>query len=149
MEQVYFKSDYLTIYHNPEKQRAKAVWKGFLTSEQFREGTLRCADFTEQAGIRHWIGDNRRMQAIRIEDQAWFVETLGPRQLRSPLRKMAVVVSYDIYNQMAVDSLIIRASEMIPYEVRHFMDVETAEEWMDEAETPVSVTNGLHGKAES
>ena len=115
-----------------------AVWTGFLNSQEFREATTKCMELIQQEGLTHWLADNREMKAIRQADQQWFVENILPIMLQSSLKRMATLVSGDIFNQMAIDHIKEEAGPLDTIELRDFTDEVKAVAWLL---LPVRVTS--------
>src|SRR5688572_10970878 len=109
MREIYFEKPYVTIYFDESKSLGIAEWRGSLTSADYREAFGKCLELTNEKKLANWLGDNRKLLAISEEDQEWTFQVAAPILLRSSLRKMATLVSEDIYSQMAVTGLFDRA----------------------------------------
>ncbi|GGK83100.1 hypothetical protein ACD591_14285 [Rufibacter glacialis] len=129
MRIAYFKSSGLTLSYD-HQHTAYAVWNGFLSSQVFRESALKCLELLEEKGIERWLADNRKMKAIRQADQHWFVENIMPRILQSNLRRMATLVSDDLFNKMAVEQMLKRAGHPDHLLLRDFQDEAEAVSWL-------------------
>lgn len=64
--------------YDQELQLGIAVWYGFLSSSDFREAIETCLTMMEEYKLLRWLGDNRKLRAIRQADQDWFVESVFP-----------------------------------------------------------------------
>ena len=126
MMEVYYQENYLTIFLNEDNSLAKAVWQGFLSSQELRHGVQVCLKLIESHNLRNWLADNRKMKAIRKQDQEWFIQVIAPKMGRSALRRMATLVSEDIFNQMAVESLYQKAGDLFGFDHQYFKDEITA-----------------------
>lgn len=138
MMDIYFQEKYVTIYVDRAQYLARAVWNGFLSSENYRSGSQICINLIYNQNISKWLADNRKMKAIRKQDQEWTVEHMVPKLARSPLRKMATIVSEDIFNQMAVESMFTRSSDLINFEHHYFKDEITALIWLKQTQPQVN-----------
>lgn len=119
MATVYYQNEVVTITYEEELQLGIAVWDGFLNSQEFREAITNCVQLIEERKVLRWLGDNRKMKAIRQADQEWFAEEILPRLQQSALRRNAVLVSEDFFNRTAVEQIYKRAEgqgEMITKE---------------------------------
>lgn len=132
MEETYFQAPYFTLYHNKQQRLARAIWNGFLNTEEFRKASTTCLRLIEEQQTLSWLADNRKMKAIRQHDQDWFVQTILPRLAKSSLRKMATLVSEDIFNQMAVANLESKANEMVNFDTYYFKSEKEALAWLTE-----------------
>lgn len=133
MREIYFEKSYLTLYFDEQKKLAIAEWRGKLNSTEYREAFMKCLEMMYEKGIENWLGDNRKMKAISEQDQEWTFQVAAPLLLKSGLRKMATLVSEDIFNQMAVTTMFDRAAPMMTFENQYFKDFEQALEWLKRA----------------
>lgn len=132
METIYFKQPYLQLYYNQETQTARAVWSGFLSSAEIQTACFICIKLLEELNPKNWLADNRKMKAIRQRDQEWIIAELAPRLANSSLRKMATMVSEDIFNQMAIENIYTRAGQSIKFEHQYFKQEEAAAQWLQQ-----------------
>ena len=130
MEIVIFKNNHLTLYYNAERRMGRALWDGFLSGEIFRTSMLACAQLIEERKPLTWLADNRKMKAIRQKDQDWFEQVMFPIFIASPLEKMATLVSEDIFNQMAIETLHTLGTPLVRFETRFFHSEERALQWL-------------------
>lgn len=128
----YFQNHVVTISYDPEQQLGMAVWNGFLSSEEFRESVEICLNLMNDQKLLRWLGDNRKLRAIRQTDQDWFVEHILPKLAAGTLRRNASVVSEDLFNRMAVEQIIKRAENLGDMSLRDFDSVEDAMAWLQE-----------------
>ena len=69
MKLTYFQNNVVTITYDDELQLGIAVWNGFLTSQEFRDTVEVCLRMMEEYKPLRWLGDNRKLRAIRAADQ--------------------------------------------------------------------------------
>lgn len=127
---VYYENDKISVSYDEELQLGMAVWKGFVGSKEFRATALRMLDFVTEHGITRWLSDRRHMKAIRQQDQQWTVEEFIPKMLKSPLQRMATVVSEDIFNKMAIEQMLKRSGGLGSITLRDFDNIADAMEWL-------------------
>ena len=132
MEEVYYKDDYLTLFYSRQTRTARAVWNGFLSGETLRYAVAQCIRLLDGEKPINWLADNRKMKAIRQKDQEWMQANMIPKIVASSLRRMATLVSEDIFNRMAVESLIVRANDQIKFDHQYFKDEKAATQWLGE-----------------
>lgn len=132
MVTTYFQSDVVTITYDLEHRMGTAVWNGFLSSSEFREAAEVCTNLVDEHKLLRWLGDNRKLRAIRKADQDWFVEHIVPRLTVGTLRRNASVMSEDLFNRMAVEQIIKRADPLGDMAFREFDSVEAAVAWLHE-----------------
>jgi hypothetical protein len=134
MMEVYYQEDYLTIFLDEDNSLAKAVWQGFLSSQELRHRSQVCLELIENLGLRNWLADNRKMKAIRKQDQEWLLQEMAPKLGRSSLRRMATLVSEDIFNQMAVESMYQKANGLFRFDHQYFKDEISALLWLKQSQ---------------
>ncbi|MGV3586199.1 MAG: STAS/SEC14 domain-containing protein [Adhaeribacter sp.] len=132
MEEVYFKDDCLALYYNRQHRTARAVWNGFLSGETLRQAIEQCTRLLEEEKPLYWLADNRKMKAIRQKDQEWIQAHLVPKIVASSLRKMATLVSEDIFNRMAIENLFVKANDLIKFDHQYFKNEKAATQWLKE-----------------
>ncbi|GEO04271.1 hypothetical protein AAE02nite_19350 [Adhaeribacter aerolatus] len=132
MEEVYFKEDYLTLYYNRQNKTARAVWNGFLSGETLRHAIEQCNQLLDEEKPTNWLADNRKMKAIRQKDQVWIQANMIPKIVASSLRKMATLVSEDIFNRMAIENLFVKANDLIKFDHQYFKNEKAATQWLEE-----------------
>ena len=132
MATVHFQNHVVTITYQEELQLGTAVWNGFLNSQEFREAITVCIQFIEERKLLRWLGDNRKMKAIRPVDQEWFVEIILPRLQESALRRNAVLVSEDFFNRTAVEQIYKRAEGQGEMTTKEFANELLALAWLRE-----------------
>ncbi|WP_192822701.1 hypothetical protein [Rufibacter sp. LB8] len=132
MKQTYFQNHVLDLSFNKETGTAYAVWNGFLSTDEFREATLVCAKLLQEHHIQFWLADNRKMKAIKQADQVWFMEHIWPIIFRH-LKRMATLVSEDVFNKMAVEQMISRAGDLGNLMLCDFEDEALALAWLSAA----------------
>src|SRR5690606_36269981 len=112
MAEIYYQGKGVTITYDQELQLGTAVWDGFLSSSEFRDAIEKCLTMMEEYKLIRWLGDNRKLRAIRQADQDWFVESVFPRLIGTTLRLNASIVSEDLFNKMAVEQIIKRVGNL-------------------------------------
>ena len=116
--------------YDRDLQMGVGEWLGFISSKDIRATALRSLEFVNEHRITRWLSDRRKMKAIRQQDQQWTVEEFIPKLLESPLRRMATVVSEDIFNQMAMEQILKRSGGLGNIALRDFDNVAAAMEWL-------------------
>lgn len=130
MVKTYFQNHVVTVTYDDEMQLGVATWNGFLSGPEFREAIEVCLNLMDEHKLLRWLGDNRKLRAIRQADQDWFVEYVFPRLVASTLRRNASVVSEDLFNKMAVEQIVKRANNLGDMAVKDFDSPEEAMAWL-------------------
>lgn len=130
MVKTYFQNHVVTVTYDAEMQLGMATWDGFLSSSEFREAIEICLNLMDEHKLVRWLGDNRKLRAIRQADQDWFVEYVFPRLADSTLRRNASIVSEDLFNKMAVEQIVKRANNLGDMVLKDFDNLEEAMAWL-------------------
>ncbi len=131
-EKVTFDSHFLRVSFEGEVPCVTMQWKGFATSEEFREGLNAGLKTVETEKCSNWLADLRKMEVIAPEDEAWSNENWFPRGLAGGIKKMALIPSEDVFNSLSVDSIMSKV-EGIGLVIHYFSNVEEARQWLAKA----------------
>ena len=128
-----FEEKYLTIHHNEDVQCIHMQWTGFATTEKYKHGMNTGLEKVKEKQVSKWLADMVNMGAIAPDDQKWTNENWFPRLLASGIRTAAVVMSKDVFNQLAVKKI---GEDMTDnsYTMHFFDDLEEAKSWLKDFE---------------
>ncbi|QHL89075.1 hypothetical protein GU926_17225 [Nibribacter ruber] len=121
-----------TIDTNGARRVLTLHWHGFVSSEVYREGMLEALKTSRQGAYICWIMDTKDMKVIRQMDQEWTVATWFPQFQLLGVQKFAIVVSDDIFNQMAISSMIAKIRPHIQATVEYFQTLQEAVNWVQD-----------------
>ncbi len=133
-----FENDDVTITYDDELQLGRANGYGFLSGDRFRKVVMESLRVIDLYQPIRWIGDNRKLRAIRTADQEWFATEVFPRLAESTIRRNATIVSEDVFNKMAVEQLIKRADNLGDMVIMEFDSETEAIAWVTE---PIQMQN--------
>lgn len=103
-------------------------WKGFATSERFREAIQKTIDLFEDKNLDKILSNTKDFGMVKKEDTEWVNAYSMPLLIENGLRYMAFIVPSNVFSQMSVQNF---KKEMAgPVELRFYEDVEKAREWM-------------------
>jgi hypothetical protein len=75
--------------------------------------------------------NNQRQGALTLQDQTWLVTQMRSLLKRSKVQKIGVVMSPDMIQQMASESITERIVQQdSPYRAKHFLSEEEAKDWL-------------------
>ena len=80
--------------------------------------------------LERWLADLRGMNAILRQDEQWTVNEWFPTLAKTGLKRMAILMSSDYFNQMSVDRIMQAATPEMPFAVAYFDDAEGALAWL-------------------
>lgn len=123
-------TEFVTVTVHHASRLIQLRWKGFAPTPEFR----RTLDEALQAVLEHkllyWLADLRGMSAILRRDEQWSTTDWFPRASASGLKKMAIVTSTDLFNQMSVERIMDDAAGVITFQTAYFDDVDVARTWL-------------------
>ncbi|WP_162054213.1 hypothetical protein [Pontibacter pamirensis] len=123
--------EYLTIHYNRDEKLMWNQWQGAIPSPQLREAMISACQFILANDVELILADFTRMCAPTVEDQVWIGKNSAELLQHSKLRKVANLMARDIFQQMAIDNIYDKASELpMPCESRTFVSKFDAMEWL-------------------
>ena len=129
MTMVSFDEKFLQIYYDETVPCVTMQWKDFATSEEFKIGLNKGLDLLMEQNTENWLADLRKMDVIDPDDEKWSNEDWFPRALAGGVKKMALIPSVDIFNNMSVESIMneVAGTGLV---VHYFDNVEEAKTWL-------------------
>ena len=97
--------DVYKIYFDKDIDAVVMVWKGYSTSEQFREGTELMLNELIHNGCSKVLADLREMILIGMEDQKWLENRFLPRAINFGFKQIAIITPNAYFNKVAVESV--------------------------------------------
>lgn len=130
VKEILFDKEFLSISYEPEYKLIHLKWKGFATSNQFRDGLNFALEAVRDHQAENWLGNLKLMESIHVADEEWASQIWFPQIAKSSLRKMAIVTSLDYFNNTAVKRIVNTVVPIMGFETRYFVDVIPAREWL-------------------
>lgn len=115
---------------NPGFHLARLTWKAPVPGPRYRAVLLRLMEVVERNGLTNWLSDGRRMGPILYADQAWTMQELVPKLVSVGMKRIAIVSSEDVLNQIAVDRMVGATPADVPYAIAFFEDPSIAQLWL-------------------
>ena len=128
---IHFQQPYATIEIEQDKGLLILTWHGFANSEEFREARTKAITLSRQYNITRWISNMKDMKAIRQADQDWSVNEWLPQFLTLNIKKWALIIADDMFNQMAMSSMMGKMRTKLTNPVEYFQDLNTAKNWVE------------------
>lgn len=129
---VVFDKPYITIEVFEEEGLVYTEWHGFANSEEYRAVLNHYTEIANTYNISKWIGNAKNAKAIRPIDQEWTLREWIVDFAKTKVRRMAVIVSDDVFNRMAVDNLLTKSSGIVKFDTKYFKSVDEAKRWVSE-----------------
>ena len=108
---------------------AKMEWRKIATSEQYREGHEKFLELISKEQVVRWVLNFRDAKKIQVPDQNWTIQEWFPRAVQTSAQKIAIVLSSDIFAQIAVRN-IINSVTTSGLQVAFFETEEDAKGWL-------------------
>ncbi|MBY0424549.1 MAG: STAS/SEC14 domain-containing protein [Cytophagales bacterium] len=129
MEKLHFDNGFVQIYYLDDIKSGIGRWKGFISGNDYRNALNSAADLFKEKKIYKWIANLSEMETITDEDQKWANEDWFPRALQAGLKRLAIIVGTDVFNQMSVEQIMSNVASM-DLKTQYFDSEEKAKAWM-------------------
>jgi hypothetical protein len=129
---IYSSENYLDIHKLEEARCILVDWKGFATSEKFRKGLNKGLDALNEFRYKNWLADTRKMKVISASDQDWANTDWFPRAIKAGMQNMAIIVSEDAFNKMAVANIMSKVPSSA-LTIQYFDKKEDAIAWLKQS----------------
>ncbi|OJJ17845.1 hypothetical protein BKI52_28720 [marine bacterium AO1-C] len=127
----YLNEDFARVNYYPQNNLVEVIWHKSNTNNQYRQTITAAYNVVVKYGANKWISDMRNGGVISIDNQKWLKEEMVPKAVRSGLRRVALVVSKDIFNLFYAKN--IKNTLQESFQSKYFDDVEKAYQWLLEA----------------
>lgn len=129
---VLYSKPYVTIERDDQLKCLTQNWKGFATSEKFREAINATLNIFKQGGIEKLISNTKDFSLVKKEDTDWVAQVVIPQMVKHNLRYMAFVVPSNVFSKISVDNFKEEADKVVS--IRYFDDLNKALEWFTQVE---------------
>ena len=129
MERLYYDNGFVKVYYLEDLKAGVGRWKGFISGKDYRNALDKAAELFKEKGIGKWIANLSEMETITDEDQKWANEDWFPRALQAGLKRLAIIVGADVFNQMSVEQ-IMNNVESLDLTTQYFDSEEKAKAWL-------------------
>jgi hypothetical protein len=124
------RDEYVLVQADEDDKLISLKWSGYAPSKEFREILEEARANVATHGLKRWLADLRGMNAILRQDEQWTVADWFPRLAKTGLKRMAILMSSDYFNQMSVDRIMQAATPEMPFDVAYFDNEESARAWL-------------------
>ncbi len=107
-------------------------WTGASSSDEYRVGHLHFGERLQEENCRHWLLNYRQGRKIEKEDQTWTSDQWFPHVIemaKSDVKKIAVIVSKNIFNKVAVRIITTRIQQY-DIDIAFFNQVGEGKAWL-------------------
>jgi hypothetical protein len=124
-----FERKYVTVSHNAALDAVEICWSGFANEDQYKETIQAALQILIDNHCKNWLADQTYARAVSPKVLGWLKSEIFPKAIEAGARKMAFVVSKDIFNKMFADSVKSYVENEIGGVIAYFQDMESARKW--------------------
>jgi len=124
---IVHQNENVKITFGQDKKRLIQEWKGFASSEVFREGIDKTCDFVKKNNVKTIISDTLQQNVVKPDD-ADYAASVIPTMARNGMKAMAFIVPENVFTKLALDKF----SHSVKGEnTKYFKTRAEAEKWLD------------------
>jgi hypothetical protein len=120
---------HLVLEYDEELKTIIQTWKGFFTSEKFREGVEETNKlFEKKAPVKKFLVDTRACSVVKGEDTTWAAQTAIPTAIRHGLKYYGFVLPENVFTQVSLNNFQEQLNQP-SLEISLFKTLEEAKQW--------------------
>mgnify|MGYP006285230187 FL=1 len=124
---IVHQNENVKITFDQDKKRLIQEWKGFASSQVFREAIDKTCDFVKKNNVKTIISDTLQQNVVKPED-AEYAASVIPTMARNGMKAMAFVVPENVFTKLSLDKF----SHSVKGEnTKYFKTRSEAEKWLD------------------
>ncbi|WP_439880532.1 hypothetical protein ACSX1A_15400 [Pontibacter sp. MBLB2868] len=127
---ICFDSEYLHVELYETPNVLVTQWYGKCTSQQYREALLRFNSYVRLYDVHFAIADRRSLPALPQNDLEWTVNVFLPLFRKLPLKRFAVLNSFDEAAEQVLPNFLNNEDYPLPFEAKAFDDLTSAYDWL-------------------
>ncbi|TPG64428.1 hypothetical protein [Hymenobacter nivis] len=121
----------LLMQHSEPLGLLRTSWAAGRDMSQFRGALTRAQGLAKKLGVRRCLLELDALPDISAYDQAWLATQWIPNSLQLSLQQVVIVLSpRRIYNQQAVEGLLLVARPFIKFDVQFFSQPVAGLRWL-------------------
>ncbi len=125
---VYLQTEYLQVEHHTANNVLITQWYNGCSSLQYRQALINIVRIARNLQVEHVIMDRRLLQPISEDDLNWTCTIYAKAYDKLPLKKIAVIHSFDNRTEQQQKKLYEQLAHRI--ETHTFDDLTSAYEWL-------------------
>jgi glucan-binding YG repeat protein len=127
---IYQEFPFLKIEIDEKTATIIMTWNGSFSSQDYRRGTLACVEAVKSFQLKNWLADTSRIGEIKPEDQTWTNENVLFPISDLGVRKVAIVIPEDVYNHLAISSIMVQGKGRFKFTSQYFVHRSEAFNWI-------------------
>lgn len=112
---------------NEENYTVEITWKKYATGAQYRHVIELAYEAIVLEGATKWLSDSTNAGVVSYTEQAWLQEVMIPKGIKSGLKKVAIVVSQNIFNKIYLDNI---KENLTQFSTNYFDNIDDAHKWL-------------------
>ncbi len=130
MEEKIYKSDYAEIIYEKENNLVTLTWKGFVTSEQYREVFGKVKDVIVEKRVARFLANTTDEGPITPQDRKWLETEIVPITVKAGLQYSATIMSKDVFKKYYLSQIKNSSEKSGMSGFRIFDDLEEGRKWL-------------------
>jgi hypothetical protein len=127
---VLFDSAYIHLEYYAKHRVIVSQWYGGCSSQQYRDAVNMTSGYIKSMQIPFAISDRRMLPPLSQEDMDWTMSAYIKEFCRLPLKRLAVLYSFDEAAAEQLHLFLNNRQYPIPFQVEVFDDLTSAYEWL-------------------
>lgn len=125
---IVYQKPYLTLEYDEKLTCLIQRWKGFATSEQFREGINQSVNYFKAKKINKLISDTKDFAVVKKDDTDWVAGHATPIMVQNGLKYMAFILPTNVFTQVSVNNFKNKADDIL--QIQYFDNLDKALQWL-------------------
>lgn len=123
--------DSLVLFHDATLRLLYHRWQGQHNMHRFRPAVLYVQQVLRQHAIESWVVDLNGLPNLSLDDQIWLSDEVLPALAPlGSLKQLALVLSSNVYNQLAAETLLYHGQRHLNFDIQFFSDSPAALDWL-------------------
>jgi hypothetical protein len=125
---ILYEKTYITLEYDEKLNCLTQHWKGFATSEQFREGINQSVLYFQDKKINKLISDTKDFAVVKKDDTDWVASYATPIMVKNGLKYMAFILPTNVFTQVSVNNFKSKADDIL--QIKYFDNLDKALQWL-------------------
>lgn len=123
--------DSLVLFHDDALHLLYHRWRGQHNMHRFRPAVEYVRTLLRQHAIESWVVDLNGLPNLGLDDQIWLSDEVLPALAPlGSLKQLALVLSPNVYNQLAAETLLHHGQQHLQFDIQFFTDSTAALDWL-------------------
>lgn len=138
--QILYQESHAKIFFDARINSTGVIWKGPITSQQYRSAFVKCLEFVKSYNTPNYIADISHQGPVSREDQEWMFREILPEATGNGLKRIAMVRPDK--DEPAVQEYLRGINETLSKlgaRQEFFLSIEEATNWIEEENVKASL----------